>query len=675
MAHVTIDKETYSEADLKKVGAWKYAQHPSTEILMMCWAVDDEPFQLWLQDDPFPPRLAHLIRQGCVLDAHGSNFEEALWTEIGYKRMGWPEVEPHQWDCTMARAGSRALPLALGDAAAALNMDVRKDKRGGQLIRMFCMPQKGKVYKRKASIPAHRIFPIDEPEAFKEFGEYCVQDGVVERAMRKQLGHLPAIERRCFLYNQAMNRRGITIDLESVHNARFIASKVEERLTDKLREVTDNAIETHNQVAAIQDWLHARNVHLDDLTADTVADALPGVRRTHGPESPECVVLQIRADLAKASAKKLDGLLACTGRDGRVRGLSQYHGTFTGRNAGRLVQPLNLPRPKLDAEPEALIDAISYRDPEWLEALYGCSALQVIADALRPMFMAGEGRVLAACDLSAIEAVGTAALAGEETKLEVFRRGDDPYCHFASFALKRPITKVDNPKERQKVGKPGELAFGYGGGVNAWRNFDDSDNFTDEEVNDFKIAWRLQHPMISTPPWSKDHEVGFWYGLQQAAIDAMVDGQPHSFREITYQRKGRWLVCTLPSGRPICYYDPKLIERSHRFRKGEVELILSYMSVKAGRWKRVETWGGKLCENVVQAACRDVLELGRHPIEKRGIPVLMSVYDELVCEVGEEMSGSIGDILVQSMTKNLAPWCDWWPIKAEPWVAKRYRKG
>lgn len=675
MTHVYIDFETFSEADLKKVGSWKYAQHPSTEILMMAWAVEDEEPSLWLQGDPFPERLRGLCFQGAIFDAHGSNFEEACWTEVGHKRLLWPEVEPHQWDCTMARAGSRALPLGLDEVARAMHMDVRKDARGKQLIKLFCQMQKAKVYKRKPSVPEHRVYPIDEPEAFKEFGEYCLQDVRVEQRLRRELGHLPAPERRVFLYNQAMNRRGITIDLESVHNARFIAGKVEERLTDKLREVTGNAIQTHNQVQAIQDWLQGRGIVLEDLTADTVAEALPSVRRSHGAESPEYRVLQIRADLAKASTKKLDGLLACTGRDGRVRGLSQYHGTFTGRNAGRLVQPLNLPRPKLEAEPEELIDAIAHRDPEWLEALYGCSPLQVIADALRPMFMAGEGRVLGACDLSAIEAVGTAALAGEETKLDVFRRGDDPYCHFASFALKRPITKATDPKARQKVGKPGELAFGYGGGVNAWRNFDDSDTFTDEEVDEFKKAWRLQHPMISTPPWSKDHEVGLWYGLQQAAIDAMVSGQEKRFREISYKRQGRWLVCRLPSSRAICYYEPKLIERPHRFRDNETELILSYMSVKGGHWRRVETWGGKLTENVVQAACRDVLELGRHPIEKRGIPVLMSVYDELVCEVDENFGSQIGELLVQCMTTNLAPWCDWWPIKAEPWVAKRYRKG
>ncbi|MGD9724373.1 MAG: hypothetical protein AB7U76_24300 [Pirellulales bacterium] len=584
-----IDFETFSECDLKKAGAWKYAQDPSTEVLMMAWAIGFEAPQLWLPGMSFPERLRQHIARGGLLDAHGSTFEEAIWTEVCSPRMGWPEVEPHQWDCTMARCASRAIPLGLDQATMALGTQEKKDPEGKRLIKLFCVPQK--ITKKQTQA---RIFPADRPEEFAKFGSYCLDDVRSEQAMRRELKDLPAPERRVFIYNQAMNRRGITIDLESVHNARFIASKVEARLTEKLREVTCDEIQTHNQVARITEWLGARGVHLDDLQAGTVAEALPDVQRSHGRGSPEHTVLSIRADLAKASTKKLDGLIACTGRDGRVRGLSQYHGAFTGRNAGRLVQPLNLPRPRLDAEPEALIDAIAFRDDEWLEALYGCSALQVIADALRPMFMAGDGRVLVACDLSAIEAVGTAALAGEETKLDVFRRGEDPYCHFASFALKRPITKKENPKERQAVGKPGELAFGYGGGVNAWRNFDDSDTFTDEEVDEFKKAWRLQHPMISTPPWSKDHAVGFWYGLQAAAISAM-QGKPTSFRDIHYERNGRWLVCTLPSSRRICYFDPKLISKPHRFREGEYELVLSYMSVKNGRWKRVETWGGKLC--------------------------------------------------------------------------------
>lgn len=666
--HITIDFETYSGCELKKAGAWKYSEHPSTEVLCLAYAFGDDEPRLWHPGIPVEDmhELFIAIEKGTIVDAHNVGFERAIWENVCVKRMGWPEIEAHQYDCTMARAASRALPLGLDQCARALGSPLDKDKRGKQLIQLLCKPQKP-----KKKDPRTRI---QDPELLAELYDYCKQDVRVEQWLRQQLGALPAPERQVFLLNEKMNSRGITIDVESVHNAIAIVKEVETELTAELVDITGGRIQTANQVAEILDFVRWKvDGGLDDLTADVVAAAIPRAEKG----SVERRVLEIRQSLAKASTKKLAGLLAAVGRDGRVRGLSQYHGAFTGRNAGRLVQPLNLPRPKLDADPEALIEAISHRDAGWLRAMYG-DPMQCIADSLRPMFMAAEGKNLCAVDLSSIESVGIAAIAGEESKLDLFRRGDDPYSVFASAALGRTITKLSDPLARQEVGKVGELAFGFGGGVGAWRNFDDSDRFTDDEVNGFKKAWRWKHPMIARPPWDpevKDGEasVGLWYGLQDAAHEAVLRGKQVEAFGVKYQVRGRWLVCTLPSSRNIAYYDPRLQEKVNP-HTDKTEVVLTYMSQKNGHWARIDTWGGKLAQGVTQATCRDILVHGQRRCDAE-MPVLMTVYDEIVTEVDAELGVDVPvSRLIDYMVSELPAWCATWPIKAEGWCGKRYRK-
>ena len=665
--HITIDFETYSECELKKAGAWKYSEHPSTEVLCLGRAFGEKEPSLWQPALKAPVELFQAIGHGAIVDAHNVGFERAIWENVCVKRMGWPEIEAHQFDCTMARAASRALPLGLDQCARALGSPLDKDKRGTQLIQLLCKPQKP-----KKKDPRTRI---QDPELLAELYDYCKQDVRVEQWLRQQLGALPAPERQVFLLNEKMNSRGITIDVESVHNAIAVVSQVEKELTAELVDITGGRIRTANQVAEILDFVQWKvDGGLDDLTADTVAAAIPRAEKG----SVERRVLEIRHSLAKASTKKLAGLLAAVCADGRVRGLSQYHGAFTGRNAGRLVQPLNLPRPVLGADPEGLVEAIALRDPDWLRMLYG-DPMQCVADALRSMFVAGEGKNLCAVDLASIESVGIAAIAGEESKLDLFRRGDDPYCAFASDVFGRPITKANDPRERQEVGKVGELAFGFGGGVGAWRNFDDSDKFDDDEVNNFKNVWRRKHPHIARPPWDqavKDGEagVGLWYGLQDAAHEAVLHpGRQVEAFGVKYQVRGRWLACTLPSSRNIVYYDPRLQEKINP-HTDKTEVVLTYMSQKNGHWARIDTWGGKLAQGVTQATCRDILVHGQRRCDGE-MPVLLTVYDEIVTEVDEELGVDVPVArLLEYMTADLPAWCAHWPVKAEGWCGKRYRK-
>ena len=650
---VTVDVETFSECDLKKAGAWRYAEHPSTEILVLTYSFDDrEKVGFWWPGQPMPFDLRDAVETGAIIDAHNAQFERAIWTRILHERLGWPLPDDHQWDCTMARAATRALPLGLDQLGAALNLDTRKDKVGKGLITKLCKP-------RKPTKKDPRTRNQDS-DLLRDLGEYCAQDTRTEIAVRHNLGEISANERRLWLLDQKINARGIAVDVPGVRAALDVVGQIEDKLGEEFRRITGLGA---GQVAAVLDWLHARGMHLDDLTKDSVEEALEAKPR--GDADPVWRVLELRQILSKASTKKLNSLLASVCDDGRVRGTQQYHGAFTGRWAGRLVQPQNLPRPTWEIEGDqdtwinSLVASLMTRDVEFLEGIYG-EPMTAVVDALRSMFIAGPGKRLASGDLHAIEAVGLAGLAGQESKLDVFRRREDPYCATASIIFGYPVLgKKTHPKERQ-VGKVGELAFGYGGGVGAWRNFDKSDEHSDDMIQGYKHGWRDGHPMV----------VDMWHGLEAAAIKAMNEGRGE-YRGVVYRKQQGYLVCVLPSGRTICYYDPRLKETVTPW--GKPAIVLTYMAQKEGRWRRVQTWGGKLAENVTQAACRDVLAEGMFRVEyELGYPIVLTVHDEIVVEVDEHERGVV-EALTQAMSINPG-WASNWPIRSEGWEGRRYRK-
>lgn len=657
---VTLDCETFSECDLKKAGAWRYAEDPTTEVLVVTYSIAEGPVRTWWPGAPMPFDLRDAVESGAVIDAHNAMFERAIWTRILTPRHGWGLPEAHQWDCTMARAATRALPLALDPLGAALDLDTRKDKVGKSLITKLCKPRKPT---KKDPSTRNR-----DPELIRQLGEYCAQDTRTEIAVRRNLGPISASERRLWLLDQKINARGIAVDVAGVRSALAVVGQIEERLGTEFERITGLGF---NQVTAVTAWLAERGLVLEDLTKDTVTDALNEctLERDH----PVRRVLELRQILAKASTKKLKALLASVCSDGRVRGTQQYHGAFTGRWAGRLVQPQNLPRPLWEPREghenewvAGLVSAIRTEDLDFIEDVYGIKgasmyrgAMQAVVDALRSMFIAGPGKKLVSGDLSAIEAVGLAGLSGEESKLDVFRRRLDPYCTTASLIFGyEVVSKKTHPKERQ-VGKVGELAFGYGGGVGAWRNFDRTDTYSDDEVNGFKMGWREGHPNVEA----------YWHGLEAAAIEAMNVGRAE-YMGVLYRLQGDYLVCRLPSGRTICYYQPRLKETVTPW--GKPTIILSYMAQKEGRWRRVSTWGGKLTENVTQAACRDVLVPGMFNAEAEGLEIVLTVHDEIVVEVDEDRQGVV-DTLTSCMAVN-PDWASNWPIRSEGWEGRRYRK-
>lgn len=650
---VTIDFETRSRRELRKAGAYAYARDPSTEVICLAYKIGARDPRLWAPDDDPPDDLIEAVNDGAIVEAHNVQFEWEIWHRVCVPRYGWPMLSRDKARCTQAACAYRGIPLKLEKAAKALGLKHQKDMGGNRLLGQagVSKPKKNGSY-------------TDDFSTLQRVYDYCVDDVLAEEELSGRVGWLTPDEEATWRLDQIINARGVRIDLEAVAAAQTIAGQVSKRLTAELREITGGQVETSDQRDRILRWIETQDYALPDLTADTL-DLYLSPKNRQPPPAPVRRVLEIRRTLAKASTKKLAAMQACVCDDGRARGLLQYHGATTGRWAGRLVQPQNFPRPSFeDVDPETIVGDIMLRDAELLDMVYG-DAMVALADGLRPMFIAGEGRDLVSADFSAVESIVTAAVAGEESKLDVFRRGDDPYCTTASLIFGYPVlSKKTHPAERQ-VGKTGELAFGFQGGVGAWRQFDNQDR-SDEEIEGYRDAWRHAHPNI----------VALWRGLNDAAVAAVYKKQPHSYRGVEYrlEEDGEWLSCRLLSGRKLWYYGPEvgLHEMPWDDDDGEPakRLGLSYWAWRQGQWRKQRAYGGLLTENVVQATARDLMVPAMRKAEAEGYPVILTVHDELVTEPAEGRDHKV----LEEIMRDIPSWARGWPVKAEGWTGKRYRK-
>jgi len=664
---VLIDFESRSEAPLtgpKSVGAAKYAEHPSTEILCMGYKVSGGEPEMWFPDTPFPIVLTEAVRAGATFEGHGAGFEKAIWWNL----LALTGIAPYplNWSDTMAVCAYRSLPQGLDDVGDAIDLPIRKDKRGKYLIQRLCKRHKPSKKWPTGWVevsPSWANAKTDDEAAalYQELYDYCRTDICSEDVLGDVLGELPEPEAFLWGLDQKINERGIRVDTELVNAAIYLAGEIKAKLTKELAAVTAGAVTSHNQTAKMLAWCNRLGAMIPNLQADTVAEWI--IKETpHKTYSSISRVLEIRQTLAKSSVAKYQKIKDTTCADGRVHGTLNYHGAGrTGRWAGRGPQPQNLKRPTIPITDD-VIAAIKARDLSKL-ASYG-PPMEVLASAVRGAFIAKPGHDLIASDFTSIEARVTAWLAGEAWKLDMFRAGKDVYCEAAATIFGRPITKADDPAERQ-VGKICELAFGYGGGLGAWRNFDDSDKHSDEEVEGYKRAWRKKHPGV----------VRLWHGLNDAAAKTVLTGKPHECRGIRYEavidRAGRWLACVLPTGRRSWYYDPRVkVEDSPYGLKYE----LSYMGKNnkgAGKWDTVRTWGGMLTENVVQAISRDLLAEAIIRVECVGYKIVLHAHDEIVAEVLKRF-GSQEEL--DALMSIVPAWTPGLPIDAEGWRGPRYRK-
>jgi DNA polymerase bacteriophage-type len=539
------DYETRSRVRLNLVGAHRYAADPSTEILCAAYAVDDQPAQLWIPGNPVPPEFIEAAANpNWIVVAHGDQFETAIEQHILAPRYGWPLIPIERHCCTMAMSLAAGLPARLSTAADALEQSNRKDRAGERLMHQMSKPRRP----HKDEDP-DQVYWFDDPERLRRLYDYCRQDVEVERELYERLPSLPPAEQKLWELSTRINARGFGFDRVFAEAARKIAQAAAPEIDQELAEITGGAVTSINQVAKLLVWLQAQGCTLQKLDKKAIEKLL-------ATELPVAVqrVLELRLGGAQAAAKKIDALLARAGDDDRVRGAFRYHGASTGRWSGEGFQPQNLKRPVVE-DLDAATAAVATGDYEHVRKLYG-RPLSVVGDCSRSMIAAAPGNVLIGADFSSIESRVLAWAADEQWKLDSYRRfdathdpRDEPYCITACQIFRKPPGTYTKDSPERSIGKTCDLAFGYQGGLNAWRKFE-PEKFTDAEVEQFKTEWRTAHPQVRR----------FWYDIDRAAWTAVRE-RGHVVRcgSVAFKCDSAFLQLKLPSGRKLSYPQPRII--------------------------------------------------------------------------------------------------------------------
>jgi len=651
---LTIDFETRSRVDLKKVGAYVYAAHPSTEILCLAYKIDSNTPEVltpkrpsYLTDDL---KICGYLNHVDVIQAHNMNFERCIWREIMVKRYGFPDLPLAKLECTAAKCSYFALPRSLEKACEVLDLP-RKDLTGHCLMLKMCKPLPANAKLRKEGKEW-----LDDEESLSRLYQYCMQDVEAEYALSQALpGKMPESELALWRLDQEINDRGIYVDLPAIKAIEFAVDEEAETLQREVPVITKNAVQTTGQREAILAWLKTQGLQLDNLQKENVALALEipyladNVRR----------ILEIRRAAGKISIKKLTAMRERANGDCRVRGTMMYYGAErTGRWAGRGIQPHNMPR---DSDIEAP-EAFQFLDSEDIALLYGTIAAGA-SKAVRPCIRAPEGKELLCGDFNAIEGRILAWLAGEKEVLQHYLDGLEMYKMnaVAVFAVDYEAVTSD----QRQIGKVIELACGYQGWVNAFAAMGKSYGVSipEEEAAEHISRWR----------GTRQKTVQFWRGMNAAAIQAVQTGKPKAFRGITFGLRGEWLHMRLPSGRLLSYYDPKISREVDLYEREKD--TLSFMGLENNQWVRIKTYGGKLAENATQAIARDFLAEALVRVNY-DFDIVFHVHDEIVCEVppGQNYTEAYAAHTLDSIMSETPEWAQGCPVAVESWQGKRYRK-
>ena len=662
MIHLSIDLETYSDVNLKKAGLYRYVQSPAFEILLFAYSFDGAPTQVidMAQGEKIPLEVIHALTDSqCLKHAYNAAFE---WYCLS-KYMG-AQLPPSQWRDTMLHGLYAGYTAGLDATGRALGIPEDKQKltTGKALIRYFCVPCKP----TKKNGSRTRNYPHHDPEKWELFKTYNGQDVVAEMEIERRLSVFPVPD---FVQKQwetdlLINARGVAVDMDFCEGALELGETIRTQLTDEAVQLS--GLQNPNSVKQLARWLSAETG--DDITTlrkETIKELLGRDNADHVQR-----MLEIRQELGKTSTKKYDAIEAAVCDDGRVRGLLQFYGANrTGRWAGRLVQVQNLPRTY--TEPlEFARELVKGRKLDALRTVYG-SPNDTLSQLIRTAFVAAPGNVLIDADFSAIEARVISWLADEEWRLEVFRTHGKIYEASASQMFGVPLERIKkgNPEYplRQR-GKVAELALGYQGGVPAMRQMDTGKllaDLPDEEIKDIVDKWRNTNPKIRN----------LWYSFNDAAIRVIQNGGSLRVRCCTFARECdciRGTTCmtiSLPSGRKLYYVEPSVGEN----RWGGPSI--TYMGVNdKNKWGRIETYGGKLVENVVQAIARDCLAQAIEHLEAAGLPVVFHIHDEVVIDTAAfDTNDAMLDKVVKIMSTPI-PWAEGLPLGADGWVGAFFKK-
>lgn len=668
--HLSIDLETYSTVSIGAAGSYRYILDPSFEILLFAYSLDGMPVEVIdvASGQVIPLWLKNALKNPLYIKhAYNAAFE---WFALS-KYLGW--LPPDQWRDTMLHALYCGYPASLDAAGRAMGLpeDKKKLTTGKALIRYFCVPCKPS----NANGNRTRNLPRHDPAKWALFKEYNGQDVVTEMEIDRRLSAfpVPAFVQKQWETDLMMNARGVAADMEMVSGALVIGATVKSQLMAEARQLS--GLDNPNSIKQLARWLTDAtdsDAEITSVTKETVAMMLKQPQPANVQR-----MLEIRQELGKTSTKKYDALETCIADDGRVRGLLQFYGANrTGRWAGRLVQVQNLPRTYTHPLPPAR-QLVKDRNIDGLRLMYG-SINDTLSQLIRTAFVATPGNVLIDADFSAIEARVISWLAGQEWRLEVFRTHSKIYEASASQMFHVPIEKIKkgNPEYalRQR-GKVAELALGYQGGVSAMRRMDTGhnlDDLSDDEVKGIVDRWRETNSMIRD----------LWNIVDSAAVTVITNGGAQTIRsettdavitlacELDVITGTRYMTILLPSGRKLYYPSPEI--GVNRWGNPSVSYMGQNQTTK--RWERVETYGGKLVENIVQAIARDCLAIAIENLEAQGLHIVFHIHDEVVIDTPAWADeDTMLDTVTKIMTKPI-PWAQMLPLNADGWVDKFFKK-
>ena len=645
MKKIHIDIETFSSNDLAKCGVYKYVEALDYEILLFGYSVDGGPVQVidLARGELIPDEILDAIEDPMVLKyAHNANFERVnLSRYLGYPTGKY--LDPASWRCTMTWAAYLGMPLSLAGVGAVLGLDKQKMSEGKDLIRYFCVP----CNPTKSNGGRTRNRPEDAPEKWEKFVSYNKRDVEVEMEIEQKLLKLPVPEFVWDEYHidQEINDHGVGLDMVLVESAIKMDGEVREELKNKMQKIT--ALENPNSVQQLTQWLGDNGLEVESLGKKQVKAMIDDA------DGEIKAVLQLRQQLAKSSVKKYQAMQNAVCEDGRARGMFMFYGANrTGRFSGRLVQMQNLPQNHLLDLAEAR-ELVRQGNAEAVKMLYG-DVPDTLSQLIRTAFIPREGYLFYVADFSAIEARVLAWLAGEQWVLDTFAAGGDIYCATASRMFGVPVEKHGINSELRQKGKQATLSCGYGGSVGALKAMGALEaGMKEEELKPLVDAWRTANPYI----------VRLWWDVDRAAKKAVFEKKVEKVKGITFSYKSGFLFITLPSGRQLAYVKPR--KGLNKFG----EEAITYEGVSGTKkWERLETYGPKLVENIVQAISRDVLLYAMKTL--KGERICMHIHDELVIEADPKMSL---EAICEQMGST-PPWAPGLNLRADGFVTPWYKK-
>ena len=653
MKTLSLDLETYSSVDLGKSSVYRYAESPDFDILLLGYCADGGEVQVvdLAQGEQIPTEVIDALTDECVCKwAFNAQFERVCLSQW-LRRNGYPlrneryaapddpcmaYLNPAGWHCTMVWSAYLGLPLSLKDVGAALGLDKQKLTEGKELIRYFCVPGKDGT----------RHMPASAPEKWATFRAYNLRDVETEMSIQERLGKYPVPEEVWSQYHldQQINDRGIGVDRTLVRGAIGIDKRSREELTAQLQELT--MLDNPNSVQQMKDWLAANGLQTDTLGKKQVAELLKTA-----PE-PLKSVLVLRQQMAKSSVKKYQAMENAVCADGRVRGCFQFYGARTGRWAGRNIQLQNLPQNRMP-DLEQARSLVRAGDYDSVRLLYD-STPDVLSQLIRTALIPNPGKTFFVSDFSAIEARVIAWLAGEQWRQQVFAEGKDIYCASASQMFGVPVEKHGVNGHLRQKGKIAELALGYGGSVGALKAMGAIEmGLKEDELKPLVDAWRTANPMI----------VKLWWEVDRAVTRAVSDKTATETHSIRFTCQSGMLFITLPSGRRLAYVKPRIGE--NQFGGSAI----TYMGTNAAKqWARLESYGPKFVENIVQAISRDILCYAMQAL--RDCAIVAHVHDEVILEADPGMSL---EAVCERMGRT-PPWAQGLLLRADGYATPFYKK-